>query len=57
MISINAYILNQITADIPNYTFVEINPKVISKLKLADQHFNIAGPIQILLGAEWYGLY
>lgn len=52
VISVNAYILNRITADIPNYNFFESNKTIISDLRRADQNFNVAGPVDLLLGAD-----
>ncbi|XP_075163323.1 uncharacterized protein LOC142235958 [Haematobia irritans] len=52
MVTVNLYILNRITTDIPSYNFCEDNKNIISKLNLADQNFNVTGPVDLLLGAD-----
>lgn len=52
MVSINAYILKNITADIPSYKINNSNKEILSTIKLADPKFNVAGSVDLLLGAD-----
>ncbi|XP_017484693.1 PREDICTED: uncharacterized protein LOC108373331, partial [Rhagoletis zephyria] len=51
-VSVCAYILQRITADIPKHSISNIPWKKISSLKLADSNFNQSAPIDFLLGAD-----
>nr|CAI5863527.1 unnamed protein product [Callosobruchus analis] len=50
----NFYIIDKITNDLPITSFEKSLVKIPDGIKLADEHFNVSSPVQMLLGADVY---
>lgn len=50
----DAYIMNSLTKNLPNFTFIKPSWDFLSNIQLADQEFYVSRPIDLLLGADVY---
>ncbi|GFU64471.1 DUF1758 domain-containing protein [Trichonephila clavipes] len=52
--NLEALVVNKVTSPLPNFQFKNRQFPHLKNLKLADPHFHISKPIDVLLGAEIY---
>lgn len=54
-IEVNAHILKKLTAKIPPITFKVPVISQLNELQLADKYFWVSAPVDIIIGADYYG--